>query len=963
MSDSPLSPDSASQSRQDVKGNQNQIIGQVLDSIVIYVIGGQAIINPPQNDAGTDAKSKDSKIGPNPYRGLLAFQETDGDRFFGRGQQIKELWEKFRSLHEDESATRLLTIYGPSGSGKSSLARAGLIPALAKRPLPGRDRARVAVLVPGENPLEALATVLARIATNDLSPVAKTREFAKELSQTTSEGAYDGLRRIADNLPEIATFPLIVLVDQLEEVFTLCEDLAERDAFIGNLLYVAAKRSKRVSVIVTLRSDFLGATQKYPLLNQLIAPQGFFVAAMDTEGLREAITKPAELAEHPIDSGTVDLLIEQTKGREGALPLLQFALTRIWAGLAERKEPAETLREIYGVDGALAEEAQRIYRSLSPDDQEITRQVFLGLVQLGEGTKDTRRRMKLEQVVSRRNSLEQVQKVIARFADPGARLITLTDDADSETAEVTHEALFDNWKQLKDWLENSRSDLRFQRRLDEAVTVWQGNERPGGNLWRSPDLQLLRRYHERAGDDMNSLQVEFFNASVDAEEAQKQAAERAEKEKKRQRQVLVGVLSTGLVLTSGTTIFALFQGQQAQRQRVEQLVANAQVSLAGNQPVNAVINAIAATGLSQSALVQFPNHPQFVSVDGSLLDVVRVANLENNQLLHEALVYSVSSSLDGKRIVSGSGDGTVRVWDASTGAPIGKPFLGHTDVVYSVSYSPDGKRIISGSRNGAVRIWDASAGKPIGKPLLGHTNAVTSVSYSPDGERIISGSGDKTVRIWDASAGKPIGKPLLGHSSEVSSVSFSPDGKRIISGSWDGTVWVWDASTGEPIGKPLLGHKSSVLSVSFSPDGKRIVSGSWDGTVQVWDASTGEPIGKPLLGHSSEVLSVSFSPDGKRIISGSRDGAVRIWDASTGEPIGKPLLGHKSSVSSVSYSPDGKHIISGSEDKTVRIWDISWEHLLPIACNQLRYHPSLNQPTTDVAREAKQTCAQYAWEN
>jgi AAA ATPase domain len=443
---------------QNIKGDRNQTIGQVLGGMVVY--GTVIYNNPPAEPDSTTAQTKDPQIGANPYKGLLAFQETDGDRFFGRDPQINELWEKFRSLHEQESATRLLTIYGPSGSGKSSLARAGLIPKLARKPLPGGDRARVAVLVPGSHPLESLATVLARIATNDPTPVTKTREFATELAQANAEGVYDGLRRIADALPKIAISPLIVLVDQLEEVFTLCEDPKERDAFIGNLLCAVADRSKRVSAIFTLRSDFLGATQKHPLLNQAIAAQGYLVAAMNEDGLREAIAKPAELAGHPLDLSTVNLLIEQTADRDGALPLLQFALTRIWVGLEEGKEPAETLRAIGGVGGALAGEAQRIYESLTPDEQEIARRVFLGLVQLGEGAKDTRRRTKLERVVADQDSLEQVKKVIDQFARPGARLITLANDEGEETAEVTHEALFENWKQLRVWLDGLGDMLR-----------------------------------------------------------------------------------------------------------------------------------------------------------------------------------------------------------------------------------------------------------------------------------------------------------------------------------------------------------------------------------------------------------------------------------------------------------------------------------------------------------------------
>ncbi|QRV96723.1 WD40 repeat-like protein [Ceratobasidium sp. AG-Ba] len=288
---------------------------------------------------------------------------------------------------------------------------------------------------------------------------------------------------------------------------------------------------------------------------------------------------------------------------------------------------------------------------------------------------------------------------------------------------------------------------------------------------------------------------------------------------------------------------------------------------------------------------------------------------------HSSSVFSVAYSPDGRRIVSGSNDKTVRIWDADTGALIGEPLRGHSSSVWSVAYSPDGRRIVSGSNDKAVRIWDADTSAPIGEPLEGHSDSVFSVAYSPDGRRIVSGSADKTMRIWDADTGAPIGEPLEGHSSLVWSAAYSPDGRRIVSGSADETVRIWDADTGAPIGEPLEGHSFSVLSVAYSPDGRRIVSGSHDKTVRIWDADTGAPIGEPLEGHSSSVWSAAYSPDGRRIVSSSHDKTVRIWDADTGAPIGEPLEGHSFSVLSVAYSPDGRRIVSGSHDKTVRIWD------------------------------------------
>jgi WD40 repeat protein len=905
---------------QEIQGNRNQAIGQIYGGIVVYVSGGQAIINPSAAESLPPGDSPAAAIGPNPYKGLLAFHEADSANFFGRSQDIQNLWERFRDLQNAD--VRLLPVYGPSGSGKSSLVRAGLIPKLGKHPLPGRDRARVAVLVPSEHPLEALATILARVATDDPTPAEKAAEFERVLRQVSEGGAYEGLRRIASMLPEIATLPLIVVVDQFEEVYSLCKGTSERDAFIANLLHAASASSCYVSVMLTLRSDFLGETQQHPVLNRLFSSQGFLVPTMGEENLREAITQPAEQARHPLDLATVNLLIEQTEGREGALPLLQFALTRIWEGLKQGILPAVTLEQIGGVGGALAGEAQRIYESLSEAEQPIARRVFLGLVQLGEGAKDTRRRVEIGDFVSQQSSSDQVKQVIFRFADPGARLITLASNGTSETAEVTHEALFDHWQALGQWLDSGRSDLRFQRRLAEAAKVWDGNGRPEGNLWRSPDLELLQRYHERASDDMTPLQLEFFAAS------QEEAANRKRQEQQQQRfqkwaiRGLV-VLLVGAISSAGVAVYQL---QQAQRKRVDQLAATAQALLA-TQPLEAEINAIAAIGLSQSAVVQFPDQPRFAAVEGSLLDAIR-SHPERNRLSHEAGVVAIAFSPDGKTVVSGSFDGTLRRWDAQTGIAKGKPLTGHSEAVTFFAFSPDGKTIVSGSWDKTVRLWDAQTGVAKGKPLIGHQGSVNSVAFSPDGKTIVSGSFDKTLRRWDAQTGVTKGKPLTGHTKPVSSVAFSPDGKTIVSSSGDKTLRRWDAQTGVAKGKPLTGHSEAVTSFAFSPDGKTIVSGSWDDTLRLWDAQTGVAKGKPLTAPQDTVISVTFrpvnsvafSPDGKTIVSGSGDETVRLWDVQTRVAKGK-FTGHQDMVYSVAFSPDGKTIVSGSLDGTLRMWD------------------------------------------
>jgi WD40 repeat protein len=322
-----------------------------------------------------------------------------------------------------------------------------------------------------------------------------------------------------------------------------------------------------------------------------------------------------------------------------------------------------------------------------------------------------------------------------------------------------------------------------------------------------------------------------------------------------------------------------------------------------------------------------------MTAQNSLLSSVQMSREVNRLQRHTNWVTSVAFNSDGKRIVSGSWDKTLRLWDAQTGEPIGQLLQGYKDDISSFAFSPDGKRIVIGGGGGTLQLWDIQTRQPIGQLLQGHTSYITSVAFNSDGTRIVSGSFDGTLRLWDAQTGELIGQPLQGYTNAtrssvaIRSVTFSSDGKRIVSGSEDNTLRLWDAYTGQLIGQPLRGHKEGVTSVAFSPNGKIIVSGSDDKTLRLWDAQTGQSIGQ-LRGHKFGVTSVAFSPDGKLIVSGSFDGTLQLWDAQTEEPVGQPLRGHTAALSSVAFSPDGKLIVSGSTDKTVRLWGAQTEKLI-----------------------------------
>jgi len=287
---------------------------------------------------------------------------------------------------------------------------------------------------------------------------------------------------------------------------------------------------------------------------------------------------------------------------------------------------------------------------------------------------------------------------------------------------------------------------------------------------------------------------------------------------------------------------------------------------------------------------------------------------------HKSGVYSVCFSPDGKYVLSGSYDKTMKLWDAFTGQEI-RTFKGHKGCVNSVCFSSDGKYALSGSGDKTLKLWDIATGREI-KTFPGHKglfNEVTSVCFSPDGKYALSGSWDYTLKLWDVLSSKEI-RTFTGHTSFVYSVCFSPDGKYALSGAQDNTLKLWDVATGQEI-RTFTGHWNSVNSVCFSPDGKYALSGATDRSIKLWNVATGMTI-NTLTWHSGAVNSVCFSPDGKYVLSGSSDNTLKLWDIATGYEI-RTFTGHTSTVTSVCFSPDGKYALSGSDDCTLKLWDVA----------------------------------------
>ncbi|MFL5799047.1 MAG: protein kinase domain-containing protein [Actinomycetota bacterium] len=847
----------------------------------------------------------------NPYKGLRPFFEADASDFFGRDRLVAEVVARLSGRAE---GSRFLALVGPSGSGKSSLVRAGLLPSLRRGAVRGSDGWFLVDMHPGTHPFEELAAALMRIAGEPpADPLGRLQR--------------GDLRSVIEKILPPGS-ELLLVVDQFEEVFTLVDDEEVRAGFLGLVASAATDPASRVRIVATLRADFYDRPLTYPVLAELMKAGTVTVTPLVPEELERAVAGPAEGVGVGVDPSLVADIVVQVTTQPGALPLLQYALTEIFDRRRDSVLTIEASKEVGGVAGALSRSAEEVYLRLNQAGREATRQLFLRLVTLGkEQAGDTRRRVLRSEITSLEVDQEAMAGVIETFG--ARRLLSFDRDPATRgpTVEVAHEALLREWGQLSGWIEAAREDVRGHRRLAAAAREWTELGRDSSFVLRG---SLLARFEPWATSSALALTDDeraYLKASIDhrdhegAEEERRLDREaRTERRSARRLRGLVAVFAAAALIAGALTVVATDQRGRAQREtRIATARELAAASLANLDvdPELGIVLAIEAVRATRS-------------VDGTVLR-------EAEEALHRAVVASrldlevpglgglLAWSPSGLFVTEGpQNSGLIDIRDSKTGTSV-RSFNGHDGDVTDVAFSPDGSRLATTATDGTLAVWDPSSGTLISS-LSGPQEAL-GPSFSADGSLVSAAWGGGLVQVLDPSTDRvvstiPVDEPI--------DTALGPDGRHVAVATLytsDEVGAVFDVSTGEEafvLAGPNCCAYPTWRGVSWSPDGRLIAAGS-AGNARVWDAEMGT-LQHTLRGHTGTVFAVAWSPDSSRLVTGGSDGTTRVWKIGTDDARAQWSLSAqetKSGIVGVAFSPDGTRVMAGDAGiSAVKVWDL-----------------------------------------
>ena len=907
----------------------------------------------------------------NPYRGLQAFTEADAANFFGREALVQELLSQ---LSDGSDLERFVAVVGPSGSGKSSLVKAGLLPVLRRGGLPGSDSWFIVDMTPGSQPWEEFETALLRVAVNLPESI---------LEQTDNRGLLRTVQRI---LPDDAETELLLVIDQFEELFTLVEDEAVQAQFLESLVTAVLDPTSRLRIVITLRADFMDRPLDYVDFGEILRQRLLLITPLTPDELTQAITQPAQNLGITMAPELVATVIQDVGDQPGMLPLLQYALTELFEQRQSHLLTLDSYQLTGGVTGALARRADEIYNSLAPANQEATRQLFLRLITLGEGasegspTPDTRRRVlltELESLSAESSIVNRKSSIVSLYGRH--RLLTFDHDpvTRSPTVEVAHEALLREWPRLQGWLRDGREDVRRQREVAEAARRWQANNQDDSFLLRGGRLAGFESWLETTSVLLTADERTYLQASLAAREA-RQAAEEARRQREletaqqlakeqteraeeqaqsaqslRQRALfLTGALLVAATLAVLAFSFARSSNNNANLAITREVEAIANLNLAATNEAEAIISA----NLAATREVEAETAQELSQAEADIRATAEIVAIQQRdaaqQSEREALeAYSLSLAANARQALA-AGDTELALLLALAANDIENPPVSSWQTLVDVTYAPaaqtqftfadttlltfattpDDKTLFVGTENGELHLYNLET-KELIVTLLGHEEAIYSIAVSPNGEQLLSGANDGTAILWDLESGEIVHE-LTGHNGVVENIEFFADGTRAIIGAdpfvVPANLTIWDLENGHIIsrfGATLEGNREGVRGLALLPGEELALVGLGSQNVTnpyplvFWDIVNEEVVEKLNISETSSIFDVDISPDGNLALLASSTEIIYLMDLESREVI-QTLQGHTEIVDSVSFSPNGKTAVSGGRDDVVIWWEV-----------------------------------------
>ncbi|MDJ0619727.1 MAG: CHAT domain-containing protein [Calothrix sp. MO_192.B10] len=820
-----------------------------------------------------------------PYRGLYAFREQDAHLFFGREEFTQNLVAAVRKKP-------LVAVVGPSGSGKSSVVFAGLVPQLKQDTLANWQ---IIHFRPGNNPIEGLARAFTPLLWFEDENA--QRLFELELQVAVEQDSQALYRIIEIYVQQNPGTRLVLIADQFEELYTLAPE-EQRQPFLDALL-TACNKAPSFTLVITLRADFYGYALSYRPFSNALQGAVLNLGPMSRQELHSAIAKPAAKIQLGLEDGLTNRIVNEIGHEPGRLPLLEFALTQLWEQRENGRFTHQAYNKIGGVSLALGEYAEQVYTQLCEDDRNKAQQVFIQLVRLGEGAEATRRLATRSQVKN--------WDLVTHLASKRLVVTNRNSERGEETVEIVHEALIKSWGRLEQWLLDNEDFLRWRNRLEDAMGEWKSHSNHEDYLLRKAPLVEAEGWWQKRAEEISGSQGNFIQKSLELR-----------KHHQRNQKLTISGIAVVLLTITGIAVWNWRKAEDSERKanvsEIQAIAKSSPALLASNQYLDALVEAIKA-GQKLKKLGSAADPKTRMQVILALREAV-YEGLERNRFSgHRGNVYSLTFSPNGKTIASASEDKTIKI--SNLDGRVLKTLTGHSGTIFSVVFSPNGKTIASASFDRTIKIWNLDGNGSLLKTLTGHKGAVNSVTFSPDGKTIASASEDKTIKIWNLDGS--LLTTLTGHKGAVNSVTFSPDGKTIASASEDKTIKLWSLDSGKS--KTLGKHNGPGTSVTFSRNGKKLASTSWDGRIKLWNVN-GQSTQEITIyaEHNHMIFNLSFSPDGKMLASASADNTIKFWSLDFQKPL--ILTEHSGAVTSVIFSPDNKTIASASEDKSIKLWSL-----------------------------------------